>query len=207
MVDDRDLSVRTLDRGSAGEIAALHAEALTDDILPALGPRFLTRYYTKALGSTAQTLIGVTDSSGLVGFCQLSLSPMSVGTVLRSDPSMVLPILKLALVDARTLINGISMVLSRPNEVLGIPEIAFIVVRSTYRGRGIGSRMVTAANRVAARNGQSSVMTKTANLAARVMYETKFGARVLATTMISRRQYWYMTWNTCASAIGDHVPP
>jgi GNAT superfamily N-acetyltransferase len=205
LVDDQDLIFSTLSREVADQIAALHAEALPGDILPALGRGFLARYYATVLGADSQIVIGATCSAGLIGFCQLSFSPMSVRAVMKSDPLALLPIAKLALVHTKMLVDGIAMTLHRPKEVMALPEISFIVVRSGHRGRGIGKRMVQVANGMAASRGCPRVFTKTSNKVARAMYETAFGARVVATATISERSYWYLAWDTRPGANNDHV--
>ncbi len=205
LVDDQDLIFSKLGREFADEIAALHAEALAADILPALGRRFLARYYATVLGADSQTVIGARCSAGLIGFCQLSFSPMSVWAVMKSDPSALLPIAKLALVNTKMLVKGILMTRRRPKEIVGVPEISFIVVRSEHRGRGIGRRLVEVANGMAAGRGWPSVFTKTSNAVARAMYETAFGARVVAGATISRRRYWYLAWKTRPGVNNDHV--
>jgi ribosomal protein S18 acetylase RimI-like enzyme len=206
-IDHEGLTISALGCEFADEIAGLHADSLSGDILPALGRGFLTRYYRQVLETDSQSVIGAVSSARLIGFCQVSFSRLSVWAVMKSDPSILAAILKLALVDTRMLVNGILMTQSHPPEVWGAPEIAFIVVRSEYRGRGIGRRMVEVANDMAAARGRPNIITKTANKVARAMYESAFGARVVATRTISRRTYWYMSWTTMPGASNDDVAP
>lgn len=188
------------------QLAALHALALPDDVLPALGLGFLKRYYEAALQVDSQVVIGAVRGDRLIGFCQLSFAPLSVLSVLKAKPSTVLPILKLALVDVKVLLRGAAMASSPPPAVRGLPEIAFIAVLPDSQRSGIGTRLAKAAGAAAAGRRCQAIATKTSNESARVLYEREFGARVVGSTRAAGRTYWYLCWPTGPiDAADDHV--
>jgi ribosomal protein S18 acetylase RimI-like enzyme len=191
----RCAEVVTLDASYAEELAELHAKALPDDVLPALGLPFLVRYYAAVLADASQAVFGAVHEGSVTGFCQLSFSPVSMSAVMKSNPRVLLMILKLAWADTAALIRGVVMALHRPHGVAGLPEISFIAVHPGFQRRGIGKRLVDTANELARAKGCSRLFTKTANAAAKVMYETSFGARQLSTVTALGRRYWYLSWD------------
>ena len=187
-----DLVIAHLNSSYAEAIAQIHAEALSGDVLPALGPRFLTRYYRYVIQTPSQVVIGAILNKELVGFCQMSFSPVGILDVLRADPLAVFHIAKLKI---RVFLTGLGLALFRPGEVYSKPEISFIAVHPNFQGGGVGKMMVREINKIARTRGASSVTTKTSNKIARVMYEKSFGARVVATKSVLRRKFWYLSWD------------
>ncbi|HEY6356577.1 MAG TPA: hypothetical protein VIY30_19000, partial [Burkholderiaceae bacterium] len=96
----------------AAELAQLHAQALPDDVLPALGAGFLRCYYTQAMAADSQALIGAQRAGRLLGFCQLSFAPLAAWPLL---PAALLPVLRLALRDPAMLARGVRMAAPRPH--------------------------------------------------------------------------------------------
>lgn len=189
----------------ARTLAELHALALPEDVLPALGIPFLARYHAAAMCDSAQCVIGAWRAERLVGFCQVSFRPARVGPVLRANPSAWLPIVRLALSDPLLLWRGARLAAARPAEVAAWPEIAFIAVHPEAQGVGIGKALARAATAEAGRRGCERAFTKTANAVARRLYEAEFAAQVVAALVAARRTYWYVAWNT-RPAVGDpHV--
>jgi ribosomal protein S18 acetylase RimI-like enzyme len=200
------LDIVTLDGRFTEQLAALHAQALPGDVLPALGPGFLRRYYATALQADSQVVIGAVRGDQLVGFCQLSFAPLSLWAVLKAKPFALLAILKLAFVDVKMLLHGAAMAASPPQAVRGLPEIAFIAVLPQSQRSGIGKRLAKAANALAAGKGCSAIVTKTSNASARHLYEREFSAQMVGSTRASRRTYWYLCWHTGPSVEAeDHV--
>ncbi len=64
-------------------IVAIHCDALHDDVLPSLGPVFLSDFYSWAMTGPDQHLAVARDGDRVEGFCLLSLRPISVIKVLR----------------------------------------------------------------------------------------------------------------------------
>jgi ribosomal protein S18 acetylase RimI-like enzyme len=201
------LRAQTLGDAVAQDIAELHARALPDDVLPALGVPFLVRYHTAVLHDSAQCLIGAWRGGRLVGFCQVSFSAARVGPVLRTGPSAWLPISRLAVTRPLVLWRGLRLARSRPSAVTGWPEVAFIAVHPVAQGAGIGKAMVRAANVEATRRGCARAFTKTSNASARHLYEGEFAAQVVATFSAARHTYWYLAWNTGAADDGGGRVP
>lgn len=188
-------TTRILERAWAGKIAALHAEALADDVLPALGSRFLRTYYDLVLESPSQTVAGVADGEELIGFCQVSWSPMRTSHVVLRRPSALLDIGLLALSDPRRFLRGAAASRYRPARLEAGPEIAFIAVKPARQGEGVGRTLVAEANRLAARRGHVTLVTKTSNEAAVELYRRQFSARVAESRRIGGITYHFLTWN------------
>lgn len=185
-------------------LAALHAAALAGDVLPALGPAFLRQYYAAVLRTDSQVVIGAVRADALLGFCQLALAPLSIGSVLASAPLSALSILRLGLLHPKMLLRGLVMA-TRPEAVRAMPEIAFIAVGARFQRGGIGRALAATATAMAAERGNAEICTKTANEAARALYERRFGARVVATHSVAGRIYWHLAWRTGALEGVHHV--
>jgi len=191
----------------ARAIAELHALALPDDVLPALGIPFLACYHTAVLRDATQFLIGAWRAERLVGFCQLSFSSARVGPMLKPNPSAWLPILRLAVAKPLVLWRGTQLARIRPPAVATWPEVTFIAVHPAAQGAGVGTALVRAANAEADRRGCRRAFTKTSNPAARRLYEVGFAAQVMATVTAARQTYWYLAWGTSPAGDGTpHVP-
>jgi ribosomal protein S18 acetylase RimI-like enzyme len=184
-----------LDWTFAEEMAAIHCEALPDDVLPALGKKFLITYFKLALEHPRQRLFGAKLDGELIGFCHLSVTPMSTAFVLRSEPRTLVDILKLAWRDPKILCRGIGLALSRPRWLRSESEIAFIAVKNRLQGRGVGTQLVTFANTLASRLGIFRIATGTANTIALKMYQTKFRASTVDTRTVCGRSYWFVRWD------------
>jgi ribosomal protein S18 acetylase RimI-like enzyme len=187
-----------LDKKFAKEIASIHANSLSEDVLPSLGLEFLVQYYQYVLTDRTQLIIGALSQGVLVGFCQLSFSPIKVTNILHYIPSAIFSIAKLAVLNARQFLNGIIQALNSPKKVLKSPQITFIAVRPDFQGQGIGNRLVKEVNKIAAKQGKSQIITKTSNEIARSMYEKTFKAHVISTVDIMGKRYWYLSWYTNA---------
>lgn len=185
-------------------LVGLHVAALAGDVLPALGPAFLRRYYAAVLRTDSQAVLGAVRAGDLLGFCQLAMAPMSISAVLASAPLSVLSILRLGLLHPKMLRRGLAMA-TRPEPVRAMPEIAFIAVGVRFQRGGIGRALASAATAMAAERGIAEICTKTSNEAARALYERQFGARVVATRSAAGRTYWHLAWRTGAPEGTHHV--
>jgi ribosomal protein S18 acetylase RimI-like enzyme len=201
------LAMERLSSRAADEIARLHGEVLPDDVLPALGRRFLERYYGRVLENRSQVVLGVRVEGRLAGFCQLSLMPITPRMLLTVEPWAPLRMVGLAVMDPQRFVDGVAMALRRPSEAARLPEIAFIGVHPDYRRAGIGRRMLQWATRAAADAGAARIVAKTASETARAMYESAAGARLMGTVRTPRRTYWYLSWNTTIPREPGDVSP
>jgi ribosomal protein S18 acetylase RimI-like enzyme len=150
-----------------------------------------------------QVLIGAVQAGRVVGFCQLALSPLSMLSLLGASPSLLVPVLRLAIGDLRTLIRGVALSVRPPVRLKGTAEVAFIAVDPRSQRRGIGSCLVGRINDLAAERGHTSLVTRTSNESARRMYERHFEAHVIGTRVLAGRTYWYLQWPTSASTGGS----
>jgi len=191
-----EFSVIRLDSSSAAETAALHAECLPDDVLPALGRPFLVRYYQYVLRSATQCVLGAVCNRELVGFCQVSRTPLSIRDVLRNHPASIIDVFRLALFNPKLFVAGVIMATTRPSSVSSLAEISFIAVRAKSRGLGIATSLVSEANKLAYSVGMRQLMTKTSNEVARKLYEDKFSAEIMTSHVVMGTRYWYLSWQT-----------
>ncbi len=192
-----DIEYVELGMEHAKDIAAIHANSLTGDVLPALGYKFLTQYYQYVIEETEQLIIGALHHEQLVGFCQLSFSPITVTNIIYHNPLAIFYIVRLAIKDTRQLINGIHLALKRPEEILKLPEISFMAVRTDFQGKGVGKSLVKSVNAIATAKGKEQITTKTSNEIAKNMYEKVFNANIIKTKRVGKEKYWYLSWDTC----------
>src|SRR5262249_23007210 len=136
-----EVEIATLDEPFATVLADLHARALAEDVLPALGRGFLIQYHVLALTSASQAVLGALRAGRLVGFCQVSFAPLDAFAVLKARPLALLAVLRLAVRDTGRLVSGWHMA-KRPAALRGVPEIAFIAVHPDWQRQGIGRCLV-----------------------------------------------------------------
>lgn len=141
------MTIEPLTRRDVDEVAALHGEALRG-LLTRLGPRAIRAYYTACAESAFATGLVVRGSGGLDGFVLGSADPAQ----LRRE---------LILRNPDRFLTGIAMgVLRRPSTlwwlIMGLrgpssgqfdntcPELTYLAVAPSRRGRGVGRQLVQA---------------------------------------------------------------
>lgn len=196
VVGTDDYTIGKLDYSYIEQIVSIHQSELGEDILPSLGRKFLLRYYQVVLLDRAQVILGAVSGNQLLGFSQVSFSPIGIVTILKEDPWLMFHLINLALFRSRKFVKGIIMAIDRAFFVEWFPEIAFIIVRGKYQKKGIGKELVRASNQLARENGISYMTTKTSNCIARFMYENLFNATVTRTKKILGIEYYYILWET-----------
>jgi ribosomal protein S18 acetylase RimI-like enzyme len=191
---ESDWSIHQLDESYAEQIARLHQHALPEDVLPALGARFLIDYYNYALNNRSQVILGAISEGKVVGFCQLSFTPISVASVIKSTPYALMRLLCLGLTKPAMFIRGMLAMFVHPRLAPESAEISFIAVHLTFQGCGVGKRLIIEAGRAALNRGSTALTTKTTNELARSIYEKSFAAKVVTTFSFFGRRYWYLSW-------------
>ena len=180
-------------RAARDTLVDIHRAALPNDVLPRLGKRFLGRYFESMLADDSQPIIGAFVDDELVGFCQLSLSPVGIATVLRRQPGCILSIAAAVVRQPAVFRRGLALAFRRSSDTR-VPEVSLLAVSALHQRRGIGKQLVRHAMAVAAGRGFDRIHTKTANASARAMYERSFGASVVETYAVGGLEYWCLSW-------------
>ncbi len=158
--------VRLLEAGDIRTVARIHFESLPEDFLPSLGLHFLDAvYYPAAIRSQhAVTFIARLDGQR-VGFVTVAHnSDRYTNDILKGRYSTLASYaLGASLRDPMMLIRSFQVVrsalLSKPDPVKS--EIVFIAVDEPFRGRGVGSLLISRAIKYLQNKGQHECRTKT----------------------------------------------
>ncbi len=182
----------------ASQLAKLHASALEDDVLPAMGMKFLERYYDYVSKLPHQLIIGCFEERQLCGFCQVSYSPLSIFKLIMVSPMTIFQINKLMLTKPRLFWRGIRQASYRPLNMAKqqIPEISFIAIKEEWQGCGLGKLMIEHVSTHSHKLGITELFTKTSNQVAKQLYLKHFRAKILASEKIDGNTYWYLSWKT-----------
>jgi ribosomal protein S18 acetylase RimI-like enzyme len=174
-------------------IVAIHCDALHDDVLPSLGPVFLSDFYSWVMTRSDQHLAVARSGDRVEGFCLLSLRPTSVTQLLR--PKHLVALARLGMVHPRLVASAIVQ-LTKPtvSDWDDAAEIAFIAVDPRMTGQGIGRFLMDEATSVARENGRRQVATKTANSRLAQYYVRVYGARIRTTFRAGGRAYSVLEW-------------
>lgn len=195
---ENNIEVCVLDSSFASELAEIHASALKDDVLPAMGKRFLEGYYEYVAKLSHQLIIGCFDKEILCGFCQVSYSPLSMTKLIIASPFSMLHICRLMITKPKLFWRGIRQASQRPRDVakLQIPEITFIAIKEGWQGQGLGKLMIEHASKSSYQLGIPELFTKTSSSVAKHLYIKHFDAKTLASEKIDGITYWYLSWKT-----------
>jgi len=182
----------------ASQLAEIHASALGDDVLPAMGQQFLEHYYEHVSKLSHQLIIGCFEKQQLCGFCQVSYSPLSILKLMIASPFTILQIIKLMCSKPRLFWRGVRQASQRPVGVakLQIPEVAFIAFKEEWQGCGLGKQMIEHVSKHSHQLGVAELFTKTSNQVAKHLYIKYFNAKILASEKIDGNTYWYLSWKT-----------
>lgn len=182
----------------ASQLAEIHASALADDVLPAMGQQFLEHYYEHVSKLPHQLIIGCFEERQLCGFCQVSYSPLSIIKLIITSPFTMLQISRLMFTKPRLFWRGVRQASQRPVDVakLQIPEITFIAIKEDWQGCGLGKLMIEHVSKHSYQLGTTELLTKTSNQVAKHIYMNHFNAKVLASEKIDGNTYWYLSWKT-----------
>ncbi len=174
-------------------IVAIHCDALHNDVLPSLGPVFLTDFYSWAMTRPDQHLLVARCGDRVEGFCLLSLRPMSVTQVLR--PKHLAAVARVGIVRPRHVASAITQ-MTKPtvSDWDDAAEIAFIAVDPRMAGQGIGRFLMDEAAALARENGRRQVVTKTANTRLAQFYIRVYGARIRTSFRAGGRVYSVLEW-------------
>lgn len=162
--------------------------ALKDDILPTLGLDFLFDYYTQILRDHSQILIGAFYNDELIGFCQLACAPITISSLFKAKPDLLLSICILFFKHPLLFLRGCREAFFMKNTSHN-PEIVFIAVEESFRGKGIGELLIRGVACISQKMGFHSIFTKTSDLRVKDMYRTKFNASISSHRSIFKL-YW-----------------
>lgn len=165
-VDSAVTAIEIAGAGCAAELAAIHAEALPADFLPALGLPFLaTVYYPKALSSRhATTFVAVREGS-VAGFVTVAADADAFihAVVSTSRLEVLKAVVARTVENPGILIRAARMAIAVERGIgdVGVGEIVFIAVRPQFRGQGIGGALISVAQGHAAASGVERCRTIT----------------------------------------------
>ena len=186
--------IETAKPADVASIVAIHRDALHDDVLPSLGPKFLNDFYSWAITRPDQHLAVALDGDRVEGFCLLSLRPMSVTKVLR--PKHLAALARVGILHPRLVASAIvQMTKPTVSDWDDAAEIAFIAVDPGMSGQGIGRFLMDEAASVARLNGRRQVATKTANTRLAHFYVRVYRARITTTFRAGGRAYSVLEWS------------
>jgi|GEM_PF-5645709 ribosomal protein S18 acetylase RimI-like enzyme len=146
------INTRCATREDLDQLAAIHAAALPNDLLPRLGLRFLRKYFFPTVFNSASAYITVGESDErIAGFCifardNTALSRSVFGPRLRIGRYYLSAMIRkpLLFVDlcAYALGYRIDLYDASSGEIEGVPEIFIIATAPGQQSRGVGRRIV-----------------------------------------------------------------
>lgn len=195
-------------RMRAGQIPAvvgIHRTVLADDLLPALGERFLHRvYYGFLLDDPESAVLVASCGPEVAGVVVVSFNPAAhFSRPFRHHPLATLAgLLRLLLLSPRALCEAVVASRRRLPVAADCAEIAVLAVAPEFQKRGLGRRLVAAANRLIAERGCAGAITKTLRSKKYVQdfYRKNWQAAVVAEVRAGSRDYVYLRWRPGVSA-------
>lgn len=194
-------------------VASVHAAELSEDFLPSLGRSFLVRSYYPAMlrDPYACVLVALENPSHrVVGFVNVATEPSRyLGWFLwRRAASVSAAMLRLCLAHPKRVLEAFAIVRTRVALPMDAGEIAFIAVDRDHQKRGVGEKLVEAANQYLLQRGSTACFTKTLASNEHVVdfYRKRWGARVFASSTIRGKGYQFVVWELRAGA-GDKAAP
>jgi len=197
---ENPVSIRVLEPTDIPDIVRVHITAMSDDVLPSLGKSTLARYYNRALlhhSSSEMSMIGAYKDQALIGFCQVSLQPVSFRRIIKFDTFSC--ILYLAVARPGIFLNGIIQSLRMIRLDGDTAEIAFIAVMPDFQSCGIGKKLISEAMKICSGWGVRWILTKTANSRLREYYISKLNAKTIKQIRGFGVAYHILKW---PSAVG-----
>jgi ribosomal protein S18 acetylase RimI-like enzyme len=149
-----DTIIRPMEAADCPAVAAIHCEALSDDLFPRLGQRLLSEtFYPMVWDNESIAAYVAEENSKITGFLVLERDPGGIVSLVRSRFAAFGPaILKAIIFDlgiafeiaCATVFKSQAWLNGAPASA-GASEISFIAVASGARGGGHGERLVNAA--------------------------------------------------------------
>lgn len=169
--------------------AAMHEDALPDDVLPSLGRKFLCRYYRLALDAGQGTLLLAMDGGIPQGFLLLTFRNVNPTAAVRAMD--LLFFLRHAIKRPTLILSACVQRIKASNTTFSeaTAEIALIAVAHRYQGRGVGRALVERAHEVCAQRGVAAIMTKSANAAWIDFYQRNYAATVADSFTVLGKNY------------------
>lgn len=155
-----------LNNRELGRIARLHVKCLPGNILPMLGPAYLASFYQFTALSDLEEVLAYNDDDPLIkGVCVITSSAGTLfkraikGTFSKFLTAFAVKFLtsfrfqKICFLFLKDMLTGKAQTYD--------PQIAFIFVDPAYQGQGIGSHLLTEAEKVLADKGFNDIYVKT----------------------------------------------
>ena len=143
----------------------MHSAALSKDLLPQMGKKFLYHFYVYILQSSKENLYYHKENDRIVGVCVVSSETNTL--MLRVIKNLFITFIKYSFINLIT--NPIyrkyviNIVFSRSHFTHLNPEIVYIFTNSNHQGKGIGTGLITSVEYELLRNDVHKYYVKTIN--------------------------------------------
>lgn len=175
-------------------IASIHKNSLGVGVLSNCGTSFLVRMYSSIMQLSSNLLVVAKIDGKVVGFIvgmTEKVSPLKSLNLIAVLIFLLNCIRKPYLViSAVTVYRNLSKNQDRPGDV----EISHFAVNDRYRGRGVGSRLVSIIGDMARDSGYSSVFTRTHNDRLIEFYRVNFNALEVNRLRTPKVDYVTLKW-------------
>lgn len=195
------LKIKEISSFQLTRVINIHAQALSDDVLPNLGKKILQSFYESTIHDESQRLFGAFLSDELLGFFLISKSSAGIGKIILSRKGAI-EVIKLMIFKPKIFYIGLMQAFRKLNVVDDSAEISFIAVSPNYQGQGIGKKMLIYANQWCFERGILFLQTKTANQSLREFYIKNFFAEELVQYRLLGRNYSELKWSTAWGQVG-----
>ena len=194
-----DIKIERMRLQHIAQVAEIHARVLKDDFLPSMGVNFLSQiYYPSCANNPYADVLVAVNGNKVFGFVNIAKDPNQyLRVVIKKNVFLVAYyLLKLLLLKPNRFLEAFFISrsnLSKP-EVAG--EIAFIAVDPRKQSKGVGTKLIEAANDIFFNMGLKCAFTKTLLKNQKViqMYNN-FGARIVEQFNILNKTYVYLLWD------------
>lgn len=189
------LKIKEISSSQLSRVINIHAQALSEDVLPSLGNKILQSFYESTILDKSQRLFGAFLADELLGFFLISKSSAGIGKIIVSRNGAI-EVIKLIIFKPKIFYIGLMQAFRKLKVIDDSAEISFIAVSPNYQGQGIGRKMLIYANQWCCERGILFIQTKTANQSLREFYMKNFFAEEVVRYRLLGRNYSELKWST-----------
>ena len=146
-------------------IVDIHLAALSNDLLPQMGKKFLFHFYTYILQSSKESVYYHKENDRILGVCVVSNETRTL--MIRVIKNLFIPFIKYSFINIIT--NRvfrkfvIKIIFSRSHFTPLSPDIVYIFTNSNHQGKGIGTGLIKRTEYELLRNDVHKYYVKTIN--------------------------------------------
>lgn len=174
------------------EICRIHRQSLPDDLMPNFGKTVEKKYLIKLNNEENGRIVVASSNNRRIGFILLRFKPICMKKFI--DLDACINFILASLIRPKLLVRlALQLIKTRPNPV-GSCEIDYFAVEASYRGNGVGAKMIQVSELIAIQNQFSSIYTKTNNYSLYLFYLKTKKAKLINSFSILNNKYYGLVW-------------